>query len=1155
MNGYGGVARAIAFLAVSFSAFISQAQVHVYTQHHDLDRTGWNRKETILTTKNVKTGKFGMLFSRAVDDQIYAQPLVICNVFSQTTAKKNFVIVATVNNSIYAFDADSMNVTQPYWQINLTPAGSRAVKNSDMTGACGGQYRDFSGNMGIVGTPVVDTATMTLYVVARSVNPTTKVYAQYFHAIDLTTGQQRAGSPVKISPQISSTNGDGAVGGVLTFDAQKQNQRSGLLLSGDGIVYVTWASHCDWTPYHGWVVGFDKTSLAQKVVYNTTPEGYNGGIWMSGGAPAMDSDGNIYLAVGNGSIGKNGNFSDLTNRSESALKLQRNSTTLSVTSFFTPMNISALEASDLDFGVTEVMLLPGTDRAMTGCKDGKIYLLNRNAMGGFNASSNNVVQTIDLGNNAHLRSSLSYYKGENKEFVYSWSENALLKAFPYNRTTNQFDLGQTVSSGVQGPTGNNGALLSVSSNGSVDSTAILWASHAANGDANQSVRPGILRAFAATDVTKELWNSGQVVANVPGNYAKFVCPTIANGKVYLATFSNKLVVYGLTTVTAPVQCNQPNVSSGKTAIATSVEFNNGNVAGNATDGNMSTRWASAYSDPQSITVDLGARHDICNITLHWETASGKDFELQTSNDNVNWTPLLKVTNNLDLDNYFDVTGTGRYVKMYGTARTTQYGYSLYEFEVYGKPSANACAEPTALSVTDLYEDTANLHWAGTTGATYQIQYKTVSAASWTTLTSTTNAIGLSGLACATDYLYQVQAVCDASHSSSYSAPAAFSTLPCNSDCPPLPTRWTTQDIGNTAIAGSACYAEGVFDLKGSGDDIWGTEDAFRFSHKTLVGDGEVRIRVVSIDNSNVWNKCGIMFRETLTPGARNAFIALTSGNGVAFQTRAVTDGASVDQKNDNGLFAPQWLRLTKTGTVYAAYRSEDGISWTAMGAPTDLGFGDGIPVYVGLAITSHDNGLLSEAQVDNYRFTGVLDVTLQSFTAELTLQKSVLLQWVTTLENDLRDFVVERSVNNLVYEDLDTIAAANQGKFTHNYSFEDIHPLAVPTYYRLRMTDNADVVSYSAPVTISTITGINPLDKPPVVFANPTQNGVVHIRPGESAIRSIVLLNMSGRQAMKLTEIGSGTIDIPVNAYANGVYIIEIQTTKGTYREKLIIRN
>ncbi|MEO6845485.1 MAG: hypothetical protein ABI184_09940, partial [Ginsengibacter sp.] len=211
--------------------FVSYGQVDVIMNHNDLKRTGWNSKETILTTTSVSGGNFGKIFSRAVDDEIYAQPLVLSN-FHIAGGMHDIVIVATVNNSLYAFDADDASVSTAYWQDNLTfdTVNYRPVNRADMTGACGGHYSDFSGNMGIVGTPAIDTATNTLYVVARSKSKTDADFVQYLHAIDVTTGAEKPGSPVLITATSPGT-GMGNDNGVITFNSQIQNQRPGLLLN------------------------------------------------------------------------------------------------------------------------------------------------------------------------------------------------------------------------------------------------------------------------------------------------------------------------------------------------------------------------------------------------------------------------------------------------------------------------------------------------------------------------------------------------------------------------------------------------------------------------------------------------------------------------------------------------------------------------------------------------------------------------------------------------------------------------------------------------------------------------------------------------------------------------------------------------------------
>ena len=1123
------------------------AQTSVVTQHNDLSRTGWNNSETILNTKNVKPGMFGKLYFRPVDDQIYAQLLVMRNVPIPGKGIKNLIFAATVNNSVYAFDADSASVTAPYWKVNLTAPGLRPVKNTDQTGACGGNYKDFSGNMGIVGTPVIDSVTGTLYVVARSTSTSSSGYVQYLHALDITTGAERSNSPKLITAQVAGT-GAGSVGGIITFNSQKQNQRSGLLLL-NGKVFISYASHCDWGPYHGWILGYDKTSLQQTNVYNNTPDGYNGGIWMSGGGPSADDAGNIYAASGNGSVGVSGNPSDVRNRSESAFKLTPSGNGFNVTTFFTPKNYTTLEGGDLDFGVSQMLLLPNTNQVMTACKDGRIYLMDRDNMGGYNAATDNVIQTINLGSNAHLHASLSYFKGSQKEFVYVWSENIALKAFPYNRTTNNFDLANTINSGSQGPVGNSGAFISISSNGSVDSTAVLWASFAANGDANQSVRPGILRAFDATDVTKELWNSSQDPADNSGNYAKFNCPTIANGKVYLATFSNQFVVYGLTGGVADT-CNSFDIALNKTAVASSVE-NTTNIASAAFDGNPNTRWASKQQvDPQYIYVDLGSKYDLCRIVLQWEVALGKNFTIDVSDDANTWTTLKTITNNVSFTNYIPLKGSGRYVRMNGTARGTNYGYSLYSFEVYGTPVVSNCPVPDSLSTTDISETSSTLHWKANGVSHFNVQYKEATATDWITVSAETNMAVLNNLDCGNDYFYRIQSACSSTDTSSYSTAASFSQLPCGSNCGPLPTRWTTQDIGNTALVGSACFTPSIFTLKGSGDDIGGTADAFRFALQTLVGDGEFIARIASIDATNASNKCGIMIRETQSPGSRYAFVALTSSNGATIQTRSVTDGTTTATNSAASIATPYWVKLIKTGSVYTAYTSTNGTNWISLGTPVDAGFGSGVPVYAGLAITSHDNTKLSTAIVDNYSYSsGVLPVTLLTFNAALNFSHKIDLRWTTTLEMNSSYFVIERSSGNNHFTAIDTIKAVNNGRFTSVYNGIDNYPLNGANLYRLKIVDIDGRYSYSALVLVRVTDS-----KAPYVFPNPAKS-FINIASGSEAVKYVTIYDISGKAMSRTSNIGTtNVIQLSTSGLLRGTYIVEITTGTNVYRDKLIIQ-
>ncbi len=524
--------------------------VSVLTQHNDNTRAGLNSSETSLTTANVNAKQFGRLFTLPVDDQVYAQPLVVGNV-AMASGTRNIVLVATVNNSVYAYDGDNGKL---YWENNYTAAGMRTPNAGDMKSGWCTPYTNITAKIGIVGTPVIDPATQTIYFVARSTDGNN--FVQHLHAVNILTGADKAGSPVAITASVAGT-GDGAVGNTVSFDPMRNNQRQGLALV-NGVVYISYASHCDWNPYHGWILGYNAQTLKQQIVYNDTPDGEGGGIWQSGQGIAADAEGNLYITTGNGTTGQGNQYTatsngtddngpnpdptNLRNRSESALKLTPSGSTLQVSSYFTPTNYFNLNNDDLDYGVMGTLLIPNSTYYFTGCKDGNLYVLNKDNMGSYSAASNQVQQTIPLNVNLHCQP--AYYKGSTKEYVYVWSENDQLRALTFNRANSMFDDKQTVST-ENGPTGQSGAVLSVSSNGTTDGTGILWASFASSGDAESNVTPGMLVAFDANDITKELWNSKQNPADYPGNFAKFSPPTIANGHVYLPTFSNQVVVYGL----------------------------------------------------------------------------------------------------------------------------------------------------------------------------------------------------------------------------------------------------------------------------------------------------------------------------------------------------------------------------------------------------------------------------------------------------------------------------------------------------------------------------------------------------------------------------------------------------------------------------------
>jgi len=513
--------------------------VSVTTQHNDNNRTGLNSHEIKLNTKNVNAQQFGKLFELAVDDQVYSQPLVISNL-AINSATHNVVYIATTNNSVYAYDADNGSLL---WQKNYTIAGMRPPTNTDMSaiGACSSAYFDFTENIGIVGTPVIDSAAQLMYFVARSTDGTT--FVQHLHAVNIITGGDIAGSPVQISATYNGT-GDGSVNNVITFDGQRQNQRQALTLV-NGRVYVTWSSHCDLAPYHGWILGYNSKTLQQEIVYNNTPDGSDGGIWESGQGLAADDAGNLYVAAGNGTAGVPGDPTNLRNRGESATKLSVSGSTLTVASYFTPYNFAFLDSVDNDLGSFGSLLIPNSNYFFTGRKGGVFYLLDKDNMGGYLPASDPAHQVLALNlNDEHCQG--SYYNGAANEYVYAWSENTSLQAFPFNRSTGMIDVNNILVSSASGPTGGSGAVTSVSSNGNADSTGILWAAFATPGcDAGHGACPGVLYAFSASNITTQLWSSLGNQSDAVGNYAKFSSPTIANGHVYLATFSGYVDVYGL----------------------------------------------------------------------------------------------------------------------------------------------------------------------------------------------------------------------------------------------------------------------------------------------------------------------------------------------------------------------------------------------------------------------------------------------------------------------------------------------------------------------------------------------------------------------------------------------------------------------------------
>ena len=515
----------------------------VLTWHNNLARDGSNTHEFALTKSNVTSATFGKLFSCAVDGVVYAQPLWIPGVTVNGT-KHNAVLVATAHDSVYAFDADQSPCVT-LWHANLidsahgATSGETTVPNGDVGGST-----DIQPEIGIIGTPVISQSLNTLYAVTKSEGPS-GTFHQRLHALDLSTGNEKSGGPANVSGSVAGDGYD-ASGSTVTFNSRTHHQRTGLALV-NGVVYATWASHGDIDPYHGWVIGYDATSLAPVTTYNLTANGSRGGVWMSGAAPAADSANALYLSTGNGTFNRDSSSAPNTDLGDSVVKLATSSG-ISATDWFSPFNQSDLESADRDLGSSGVVLLPdqtsGTAHLLvTGGKEGRLYLLNRDSMGHYCDSCSSSSGDTNTVQNFSATSALFGTPAFWNNGLYVGGLSDQLLVYTFNSSTGKFQTSPSsqTSTSFSFP----GVTPSISSQGT--SNGIVWALDTSQyGVPKNSGGPAVLHAYDATDLTTELWNSTQAANNRDraGNAVKFAVPTVANGKVYVGTRTT-VEVYGL----------------------------------------------------------------------------------------------------------------------------------------------------------------------------------------------------------------------------------------------------------------------------------------------------------------------------------------------------------------------------------------------------------------------------------------------------------------------------------------------------------------------------------------------------------------------------------------------------------------------------------
>jgi hypothetical protein len=520
----------------------------VFTHHNDLARDGANTQELALTPAVLNTTDFGKQFSCPVDGAAYTQPLWV-PALNIGGAVRNVIFVATQHDSVYAFDADTSPCVQ-LWQAPLLSsahggtAGEIPVPMTDV----GSGFQDIRPEIGITGTPVIDPLTSTIYVVSKSEGPV-GTFHQRLHALDWNTGNEKFSGPKAISATVPG-NGDGSVGGTLSFDPHTQHQRPGLALSNN-VVYVGWASHEDKNPYHGWVIGYNAATLAKVSVFNSSANGFRGGIWMAGGAPAIDSAGSLYMTTGNGTFDGNSGIPPNNDFGDTALKL---SAGLALTDWFTPFNQSSLNSADLDLGSSGVVVLPDqptppTHLLVSAGKQGQVYLLNRDAMGGYcngcGSDTNTLQNFTAFLNFGSFWSTPAFW--QNRLYLGGTQEppgaGDTVKVFDFDQATHAFATTPSSQSGTV--YGYPGSTPSVSSQGT--SGGVVWAIDAsAYGFPAPTQGPAVLHAYDAMNLTNELWNSSQAAANrdQAGDAVKFTVPTVANGKVYIGT-RTAIEVYGL----------------------------------------------------------------------------------------------------------------------------------------------------------------------------------------------------------------------------------------------------------------------------------------------------------------------------------------------------------------------------------------------------------------------------------------------------------------------------------------------------------------------------------------------------------------------------------------------------------------------------------
>ena len=518
-------------LALIFSA-VGSANVSILQRGYTPDNAGANLNETQLTPANVSAYGFGKLFSLPVDGAIYAQPLYASNL-NINGGVHNVVFVATMKDKVYAFDADQP--ADPLWQVDYSQpvTGATAAPVSYYHGTNSGIARW----IGIEGTPVIDLGSNSLFFVANTLENNASVYRLY--AVDLSTGANKPNSPRIINASVSTP------GGVINFNSALQNQRMSLVLSRGQVIVAFSGNENVGTNYYGWTLSYNAVTLTQTGVFNPAPANTGGGVWQSGRAPVVDAQGYVYLFTGNAfPVSARPTADGAANFAESAVKLEP--VTLQVVDYFTPANYQALDAGDLDFSSSGPLLAPNGNALLGGGKTGTLYVLNTQNLGQMQANDAGALQSLNFSAGQIMAGPVLWNRSAaaGNPLIFNWSDADPLYAYAFDPVANSVAATPLASFNPNQSYVHPGGMLALSANG--DQNGILWAVINSQGNDDIGVTPGELHAFNAANISQELWNSTQLaLRDDMGLLNKYTPPVVASGKVYVATQSNQLLVYGL----------------------------------------------------------------------------------------------------------------------------------------------------------------------------------------------------------------------------------------------------------------------------------------------------------------------------------------------------------------------------------------------------------------------------------------------------------------------------------------------------------------------------------------------------------------------------------------------------------------------------------